>query len=122
MVRGIVSNIDQAPAPPADRDVKAIDAMLLAKVPDRSNKAKAPEGAVPTGRWTPAEALQHFRTDRAAIAAMLRDKPGLRDHAVPHPAFGPIDGYEWILATAGHTDRHIQQIREVKADAHFPGN
>ena len=32
----------------------------------------------------------------------------------------PMDGYQWIIATAGHSDRHTQQILEVKADGGFP--
>jgi hypothetical protein len=34
--------------------------------------------------------------------------------------FGPLDGYDWILAVAAHTARHTQQILEVKADPGFP--
>jgi uncharacterized damage-inducible protein DinB len=31
-----------------------------------------------------------------------------------------IDAYQWLLVLAAHTDRHIEQIREVKAHPHFP--
>lgn len=48
------------------------------------------------------------------------DTAGLRRHVIQHPAFGPLDGYEWVLAAAGHTARHTQQILEVKADPTFP--
>nr|WP_315822762.1 hypothetical protein [Paraflavitalea speifideiaquila] len=34
--------------------------------------------------------------------------------------FGQFDCYQMILFQAGHTNRHIQQIREVKADPGFP--
>jgi hypothetical protein len=30
-----------------------------------------------------------------------------------------MDGYEWILATGSHIERHTKQILEVKADPNF---
>jgi hypothetical protein len=41
---------------------------------------------------------------------------------VDHPVLGPLDGYEWILAAAAHSERHTKQILEVKADPNFPAN
>jgi hypothetical protein len=31
-----------------------------------------------------------------------------------------MDGYQWILAAAAHTERHAKQMLEVKADDDFP--
>jgi hypothetical protein len=31
-----------------------------------------------------------------------------------------LDGYEWVLFVAGHSERHTKQINEVKADPNFP--
>lgn len=119
-IEGILAQIAQAPAPAADFDDRAVDAMILAKMTDRSTKAQAPPQLQPTGRWTPADALQHFTAASDALAADLRDTTALRHHVIRHPAFGPLDGYEWVLAAAGHTSRHTQQIMEVKADPNFP--
>ena len=33
-----------------------------------------------------------------------------------------LDGYEWLLYIAAHSERHTKQIDEVKADPHFPKN
>jgi hypothetical protein len=120
VVHGVLEKIPQAPAPTAGRDVKHIDEMLVAKVNDRSTKFQAPEAAKPTSRWTPADALEHFRAGRARTTELLVSTPGLRAHAIPHPVFGSMDGYQWILAVAGHAARHTQQILEVKADPNFP--
>ena len=122
VVHEILVNIEKAPAPPADFDAKQVDAMVMARMPDRLTKFKAPEGARPTGRWAPKEALEHFLSLRAQVADILRSTPDLRDHVVKHPAFGNMDGYEWVLAVAGHTERHTKQMLEVKADPHFPAN
>ena len=32
---------------------------------------------------------------------------------------GTLDAYQWSLLTAAHTNRHVQQIQEVKASAGF---
>jgi hypothetical protein len=122
VVHGILGNIEKAPAAASDRDVKQTDAMILARVPDRSTKFQAPEGAQPTGHWTPDGALQHFLTTRGEVEAILRSTPDLRGHIVNHPVFGPMDGYQWVLAVAAHSERHTKQILEVKSDPHFPAN
>jgi hypothetical protein len=31
-----------------------------------------------------------------------------------------LDGYEWMLLIAAHSERHTKQILEVKADSNFP--
>lgn len=122
LVQGILAKMPQAPAAAADRDVRQVDEMIVAKAEDRSNKAKAPEAALPAGRWTPAGSLEHYLAGRVQVAAILRSSPDLRGHVINHLAFGPLDGYEWILAVAAHSVRHTKQILEVKADPRFPSN
>jgi hypothetical protein len=118
--QGIFDKLPAAPAPSAAFDAKKVDATVLAAVPDRSTKFQAPEFAVPTGRWTPAEALDHFLAGRTQTVAFLKSTADLRGHILNHPVFGPMDGYEWILAIAAHTERHTKQILEVKSDSAFP--
>src|SRR5277367_6339352 len=62
----VKGKVMSSPAGPADRDVAKMDAMVLAMIPDRSHKRQAPPELVPTGRWTPAETLDHFLKSRAA--------------------------------------------------------
>jgi hypothetical protein len=105
-----------------DRDAKQVDAAILAKMPDRSTKYQAPPPIVPTGRWTPQVALERFLASRQQTAVFLKSDADLRRHTVAHPVFGAMDGYEWILAIAAHSERHTKQILEVKADPGFPAN
>ena len=119
--QNITNNIMKAPAGPADRDTAKIDAMILAALPDRSQKKQAPGPLVPTGRWTAAESLDHFLKSRAATVAYLQSTPDLRAHvSADNPFKQPFDGYDWILFLAGHSERHTKQILEVKADPNFP--
>ena len=116
----VLVDLPAAPAPAADRNAKQVDATVLAKLTDRSVKAQAPPQIVPTGRWSPADALQHLLDSRAQTIAAFQSLPDPRQHVIDHPAFGPLDGYEWVLAVAAHTARHTGQILEVKADPDFP--
>jgi uncharacterized damage-inducible protein DinB len=119
--QNVTNHIMKAPAGPADRDTTKIDAMLLAALPDRSQKKQAPGPLVPTGRWTASESLDHFLKSRANTVEFLQSTPDLRAHvSSDNPFQQPLDGYDWLLFIAGHSERHTKQILEVKADPNFP--
>jgi hypothetical protein len=104
-------------APAANRD--EMEEFILTQIPKRTRKVQSPPSALPTGRWTGPEALEHFIHRRERSTRLLVTSR-LRGHSFPHPLFGPWDGYQWLLACASHGARHTEQIREVKADANFP--
>jgi len=113
----------QSPATPEKKEqVKGKDQLILEKVPDRSRKAQAPEMLRPTGRWaTETELTKAFEDARKANMEYVRTtNDDLRDHFFDHPAFGTLDGYQWLLLLATHSARHTKQIEEVKADPNFP--
>jgi hypothetical protein len=117
----VTSQVMKAPARPAGDDVKAIDDMVVAKIPDRSKKAQAPEPIRPTNRYgSPQASLKHFTDARAQTEAFLKTHDDLREHAIDSPMGKKLDGYEWVLFVAGHSERHTKQINEVKADPNFP--
>src|SRR6266404_5861684 len=120
MFQSVTDKIMKAPAGPADRDTAKIDAMILNMVPDRTQKRQAPGPLVPTGRWTPAETLDHFLKSRTKTIAFLDSTPDLRQHVADSPLGQPLDAYEWLLFVAAHSERHTKQISEVKADPNFP--
>jgi len=119
-LRGLIEEkVLKAPAVP-DRDIKKIDAMVLAAIPDRSHKFQAPEELRPTNRFgSPADTLKHFVETRAKTEELLKKTPDLRDHAMDSP-IGKLDAYEWILFIGAHSERHTKQIKEVMADPNFP--
>lgn len=120
---GLVQKMMQSPATPEKREqVKGKDQLILERMPDRSHKAQAPEMLRPTGRWaTQAELTKTFEDRRKATMDYIRTtNDDLRDHFFDHPAFGTLDGYQWLLLISAHSDRHTAQIEEVKADPNFP--
>lgn len=122
LLRGLDEQVMKSPAIPArdPADVKKTDETVLAVVPDRSHKAQAPEPLRPTNRFgSPQEAVKHFLATRAETEAFLKNTPELRGHVGDSP-LGKLDGYQYVLLIAAHSERHTKQILEVKADANFP--
>jgi len=120
-IRGMVeSGVMKAPAVPG-RDIAAIDAGIIANVPERKNKVQAPEAIKPTNRFgSPQASLDHFVESRATTENFLKTTTGLRDHAADSPTGQKWDAYEFILLIAAHSERHTNQIKEVKADPNYP--
>jgi len=120
-IRDLVKEkVMMAPAGEAGRDVKKTDEGVLMMVPDRTTKAQAPEPLVPTNRFgSPDASIKHFVESRATTVNFLKTTTGLRDHVADSP-LGKLDGYEFVLLIAAHSERHTKQINEVKADPNFP--
>ena len=120
-IRGAVENgVMRAPAVPG-RDIAAIDAGIIANVPERKTKVQAPEAIKPTNRFgSPQASIDHFVESRATTENFLKTTTGLRDHAADSPTGQKWDAYEFILLIAAHSERHTNQIKEVKADPNYP--
>jgi hypothetical protein len=103
---------------PADR---ARDQALMDQTRDRTTKRQAPKELEPTGRFsTPAEFAKAFNERRERTLDFTRTtQESLRSH-VAGPKDSPWDAHQWLLGLASHTDRHVAQIKEVKADRGYP--
>jgi len=111
---GWLDNAEKSGAPRAD---KAKEADLMGRVPDRSARLKAPDAALPNGRFaTLAQAIERFEAMRArSIQAAEQRASELYSLAAHHPRFGPVNGVELMIIIAGHSRRHAEQIRETRA-------
>lgn len=100
---------------------RELDQKFMNRVADRGAKRQAPKDLEPTGRWTaPAEFAKAFNERRERTLDFTRTtQAALRSHAAG-PKDDPIDAYQWLLSIAAHTDRHVAQIKEVKADRGWP--
>jgi len=124
----ILDQLADAAAPPPDRDYAQVDAIVINQFPTRLNKFPAPEFIHPADRITPGELLNRSSANYTQLAERLVSTPGLRQHALPAPplkavskgAFELMDGYQWILAAAAHTERHTKQMLEAMADPGYP--
>ena len=113
----------KAPANPEKRaEIKVTDDQIVNMVEDRSFKAQAPEPIQPknTGYTSLDEALADFKTNRMNhVKYMKTTTEDLRNHVVQLP-IGWVDCYQLYLFIAGHSNRHTQQMNEVRADKGFP--
>jgi len=122
----IFAGIEQALKAPATPEKKTEtagkDEVIVKMLPDRSRKVKAPEPLVPTGRFPTLEAtVADFKLRRDRTIEFIEKTPAdLRSHMFPHALFGMLDCYQWTLFLAAHSDRHIQQMKEVIASPGFP--
>ena len=98
------------------------DAQLLERLGDRSSPISAPERVHPTVRSDDGAAtLAAFhRARQETIAFVSATGANLRSQAMPHPAFGLLDGHQWVITLAAHVRRHLKQIDEIKRSDCFP--
>jgi hypothetical protein len=120
LIHGIVGRVETAQPAPAGRDDAAIDEFIRTEVPKREAKLEAPAMVRPTGNVAPEESLRRFVEARARTVELFDSAPHLRGRVLPHPAFGPWDGYQWLLAAGSHAARHTGQILEIKSHEGFP--
>jgi hypothetical protein len=124
----VCAQLASAPPASATHDCKVVDALIVARFPDRSGKFKGPSVLTPSGACTPSQAVERLNANCVRLNAYLESTPDLRQHAVEsaplkaisNGEYQAMDGYQWVLALSAHTERHTRQILEVKADANFP--
>lgn len=121
---GIFSMMQGALKTPNDSGFKASfsDEQFVSMIQNRSVKAQAPEPMKPIHATykTLDENLKAFNADRDKLIEYVNTThDDLRSHMAKLP-FGTADAYQVILLVSAHTNRHTQQIEEVKADPNFP--
>ncbi|MGX1264455.1 putative damage-inducible protein DinB [Rossellomorea marisflavi] len=86
---------------------------------DRSRKVQAPSYVEPVNEPKTLEEmkdrLENSRQDLLHFLATTT-KDELKSKANPHPVFGMVRLDQWVPFIGYHEKRHIEQIRELKAD------
>ena len=127
----VLRRIAETPVDSAETDaaeVAAVDQIVRTKFRDRSRAFQAPEIMHPKGEWSLAESQDRFSETIARFARLLDSDAALRGRRGPSPpliamtngAHQVMDGYQWIVAAAMHTLRHVDQIRCVQSESGFP--
>jgi DinB superfamily len=119
-VQAVILRLPEAPFADPDRNEEQIDALIVHMLPRRTSRVQAPQAALPKGQCTLIQAMEEFARKREETAGLLESSSCLRGRVIPHPIFGPWDGYQWILATGAHTARHLAQIRDIQGAEAFP--
>ena len=87
----------------------------------RTNRQKTGEARVPKGKdENVTQSLGDFRKLRATMTEFAkRTQEDLRGRQLKG---GNMDVYQWLLMISTHSQRHILQVREVKAHGVIPGS
>jgi hypothetical protein len=124
--RSIVGRLDalvKKYPPNFDRQAETAgkEKLLLEAIPDRERKIDAPAAVVPGQKRRPLEAIGDFLAMRNGTIEYVREtNHALRGYHFNHITFQLLDGYQWLLLVAVHTERHLAQMAELKADPQFP--
>jgi len=101
----------------AREEGSAFAPVSVAEFVERAGREKyaAPEEIRPTGAALP-DSLASLGDSRAAIHSLrprVESVDGTRAH-FPHPAWGPLDLYQWLAFVGLHEQRHLAQIEALK--------
>jgi hypothetical protein len=120
-LRGMVDGAMKSPVPACKEDFRVNDVMIILTITNRQQKFQAPEQVRPNGRWkTVPDLLSNFATTRTATIDYMKNmKDDMRAHFGQLP-FGKGDAFQGYLFMIGHSERHLAQLKEVKADAKYP--
>jgi uncharacterized damage-inducible protein DinB len=123
MLWGMVEGTIKAPANPEKRtEIKWSDEEVMKNITDRTNKVKTFPALEPpnTGYKNLAEASASFKENRDKLIAYVKSTPDdLRNHVATLPV-GSFDSYQMLLFIGAHSNRHVEQMKEVMADPNFP--
>jgi hypothetical protein len=86
---------------------------------DRTKKVKAPEMVIPSDEKLDLQEildlLSESRSFFLEILGNVSDTAALSKKTVAHPLFGDLLLQQWAELVPFHEDRHIEQIKEIKA-------
>lgn len=122
-LRGMIVDGGMKSPVPANKDEypRIADLAIILAITNRQQKFSAPEQVRPNGRWkTVADLLANFETTRKTSTDYIRGvKDDMRAHFLNMP-MGKMDAFQGYLFMIGHSERHLAQLKEVKADAKYP--
>lgn len=117
----VTDKVLKSPVPECKDGFRFADTAIILAITNRQQKFTAPEAVRPNGRWkTRQDLLASFeKTRNATIDFVKNNKIDLRSHFGQAP-MGMMDAHQWILFMTGHSERHLAQLKEVKADKNYP--
>jgi hypothetical protein len=120
---GMLDGAMKAPANPEKRtEIKWTDEDVKKNITSRENKVKtfAPLEPQNSGFNGVGEAVASFKENRERLIGYVNlTTDDLRNH-VSTMSFGSLDAYQMLLFIGAHSNRHVDQMKEVMADPNFP--
>jgi hypothetical protein len=120
VARRIAKSVGRAKGEGLERETSAASVMgsldgSLAEV--FSQKMVAPEFVDPKEVLPLPEALATLESSREGLRHAIAEADGwaLEKVVAPHPRFGPIDMYQWLIFLGKHEERHLAQLERTIA-------
>ena len=97
------------------------DDAFVQRIVGRAERMRAPDAVVPSGRWPLEQLVPEFEAARKRSLEFAKTtNASLRQHSFPHPVFGELDCYQWLLVIPSHSERHRRQAEEIITGVGFP--
>ncbi|HEY6825856.1 MAG TPA: DinB family protein [Gemmatimonadaceae bacterium] len=105
--------IEEARALPPESDDSSVVATIAPRVTTRDRRFKTSEASEPRDT-DPSRIWEDIAAVRRELEEIVATCDGLPLGKVfaPHPALGPLCGYDWLAFVGAHAARHADQIRE----------
>jgi hypothetical protein len=121
----ITTRVMKSPGPATPKDpaeLSKADQNVINVIVDRSARVQAPDPVRPKKQasTTPDQSLSRFFAGRGRTVDFAKTNQELRGHCMDGPIAKCTDAYQWLLFLSAHTQRHTNQLLEVKADPKFP--
>lgn len=106
---------------PAPADKKMTVEQLTKNMQDRSQPSQAPGELRPSGKWQAgSELTQEFKDRRDRMIRWVNETREPLRSAYASWGGNTVEVYEALHTIPAHTERHLAQINEVKANASYP--
>jgi|SRR4051812_34410473 uncharacterized damage-inducible protein DinB len=105
--------------PKSDSASSEMQPFSLEHFVERASREKysAPEHLHPSGKENPADLLARMQQTRDELHSLSPriEATDLSMVVYPHPAFGPLNFYQWLAFIGIHEERHLAQIEKILA-------
>jgi hypothetical protein len=101
----------------------AIAPVTIDRVQEQAKgKFKSPLATQPSGSLSMPEIIERMHRSRETLMAMRSrlEAIDVSDVSFPHPVFGPLNLYEWLVFIGMHERRHLTQMEAIMSSPRFP--
>lgn len=100
---------------PQATDATVVRPADVARYLNRERRLVSGAASQPAGHLGGEEAWAALDAIRGSTRALVIEADGIGAEAIvlPHPVFGPLDFYQWIVFLGGHEGRHARQVLEI---------
>lgn len=115
-------SVSDGPKPELKNTLVFQDEQIMPMISDRSQKVSTSEPFIPSGQFgSTDETLDAFLETRNELMFYAQStEDDLRNRYITDLPFGTVDGVQFIVFIAGHTERHVLQMKEVMGNEAYP--